>query len=93
MGTLVTQYRARLSCNRTIMDDCNVLLTIGASNNRAATVAPKHALRYSTQRHRDADIFRRLQQRLRETGSVISTALANRRTSANEHAIIADMAR
>jgi hypothetical protein len=99
MSTQVTQYRTRLSCKRKIVEYCDMLFTIGASNNRALNVAPTHAWRYSTQRQKDADIFRRLKKSLRKTGSVISTTLANRRrpriiqTSANEHAIIADMSR
>jgi hypothetical protein len=54
-----------------------MLLTLGACNSRAGTAAREYALRYSGGRHPDANVFRRLEQRLRETGSVTPTALVN----------------
>jgi hypothetical protein len=72
-----------------------MLLTLGACNSRAGTAAREYALRYPGQRHPDANVFRRLEQRLRVTGSVTPTALVNAgrprtvRTPANEDVIIA----
>jgi hypothetical protein len=67
-----------------------MLLTLGACNSRAGTAARQYALRYPGRRHPDANVFRRLEQRLRETGSLTPTALVNAgrpptvRTPANE---------
>jgi hypothetical protein len=79
---------------------CDMLLTLGACNSRDDTTAWEYALRYPDRRHPDANVFRRLEQRLCETGSVIPhTALANSglprtvRTPANEDAIIAALER
>jgi hypothetical protein len=72
-----------------------MLLTLGACNSRAGTAARECALRYPGRRHPDANVFRRLEQRLRETGRVTSTAHVNAdrprtvRTPANEDTIIA----
>jgi hypothetical protein len=69
------------------------------SNSRAGTAAREYALRYPGRRHPDANVFRRLEQRFRETGSVTTTALVNSdrprtvRTPANEDAIIAAVER
>jgi hypothetical protein len=51
---------------------CDMLLTLGASNSGAGTPAREYALRYPGRRHPDANVFRRSQQHLRETGSVIT---------------------
>jgi hypothetical protein len=72
-----------------------MLLTLGACNSRAGTAARQYAIRYPGRRHPDANEFRRLEQRLRETGSVTPAALVNAghprtvRRPANEDAIIA----
>jgi hypothetical protein len=72
-----------------------MLLTLNACNSRAGTVAREYALRYPGRRHPNANMFRRLEQRLRETGSVTPAALVNAgrprtvRTPANEDAITA----
>jgi hypothetical protein len=76
-----------------------MLLTFGVCNSRAGTASREYALRYPGRRHPDANVFRRLEQRLRETGSVTPTALVNAgrpwavRTPANEDAIIAAVER
>jgi hypothetical protein len=76
-----------------------MLLTLGACNSRAGTAAREYALRYPGRRHPNSNVFRRLEQRLRETGSVTPTALVNAgrprsvRTPANEDAIIAAVER
>jgi hypothetical protein len=44
-----------------------MLLTFGACNCQAGTAAREYALRYPGRRHPDASVFRRLEQRLRET--------------------------
>jgi hypothetical protein len=56
---------------------CDMLLTLGTCSSRAGTVAREHTLRYSGQRHPDANVFRRLEQCLLETGSVTPTAHVN----------------
>jgi alpha-D-ribose 1-methylphosphonate 5-triphosphate diphosphatase PhnM len=72
-----------------------MLLTLGACNSRAGTAAREYALRYLDRRHPDANVFRRLEQRLRETGSVAPAALVNAcrsrtvRTPTSEDATIA----
>jgi hypothetical protein len=61
--------------------------TFGTCNSRVGTAAREHALG-----HPDADVFRRLEQRLRETGIVTRTTHVNAgrprtaRTPANEDA-------
>jgi hypothetical protein len=95
-----TQCTSGLSCDRMIIEYthdeyCDMLLTLGACNSRAGSAAPEFALHYPCRRHPDANAFRRLEQRLRETGSVTHTALANAgrprsvRIPPNEDAIIA----
>jgi hypothetical protein len=54
-----------------------MLKTVGAINSQAGTAAWEYALRYPGRRHPDANVFRRFEQRLRETGSVTPTALVN----------------
>jgi hypothetical protein len=56
---------------------CDMLLTLGACNSRAGTAAREYAVRYPGRRHPDANVFRRLEQRLHETGRVTPTALVN----------------
>jgi hypothetical protein len=76
-----------------------MLLTLGVCNSRAGTAAREYVLRYPGRRHPDANVFRRLEQRLRETGSVTPTATVNAGrprtvpTPANEDAIIAAVER
>jgi hypothetical protein len=62
---------------------------------QAGTTAQEYALHCPALRHPDANVFRRLQQSLRETGSVTRKARVNAgrppigRTPSNEGAIIA----
>jgi hypothetical protein len=73
---------------------CDMPLTLGTCNSRAGTAAREYAGRYPTRCHPDDNVFRRLEQRLRETRIVTPTAHANAgrprnvRTSANEDPII-----
>ena len=59
----------------------------------------ENTLCYICRRYPDANIFRRLEQRLRETGNIIPTALVSGkrpqiiRKPAKENAIIADVGR
>lgn len=46
-------------------------------NSRAGTDAQEHWLCHPGRRHPDANVFRRLEQRLRETGPVTPTAHVN----------------
>jgi len=61
--------------------------------------AREFTLHYSGRRHADANVFRRFENLLRQTGIVIPTALVNPdhpwvlRTPANEDAIISDVGR
>jgi hypothetical protein len=54
-------------------------LTLDACNSSAGTDIRVFALHYSGPCHPDTDVFRRLQQRLCETGIVAATELANAR--------------
>jgi hypothetical protein len=73
--------------------------TLGACNSRAGSAAREYALRSIGRRHPDANVFRRLELRLREKGSLIPTALVNAgrprtvRTPSNEDAVIAAVGR
>jgi len=68
--------------------------TLEACNIRAGTDRRESDLHYSGRRQSDADVFRRLKQRLRETGCVIPTVFENAgpsqsvRTPANEDVVI-----
>jgi hypothetical protein len=76
-----------------------MLLTHGACNSRAGTAAREYALRCPGRCHPDVNVFRRLEQRLHEKGSVTPTALVNAgrprtvRTPANKDAMIAAVGR
>jgi hypothetical protein len=78
---------------------CDMLLTLGACNSRAGTAAREYMLRYPGRHHPDTNVFRLLEQHLRETGSVTPMALVNAGrpwtvwTPANENAIIAAVER
>jgi hypothetical protein len=79
-----------------IMEHGNMHLTC---NSRAGTAARECAPRYARPRYPDANVFLRLEQRLRETGSVTPTTHVNAgrprtvRTPANEDFIIAAVGR
>jgi hypothetical protein len=47
---------------------CDMLSTLGTCNGRSGTAARECMLRYPGRRHPDANVFRRFEQRLRETG-------------------------
>jgi hypothetical protein len=72
-------------------------LSLGACNSPAHAAAREYALRYPGRRHPDAGMFRPLEQRLREAGSVTCTAHVNAgrprtvRTPASEDGIIGAM--
>jgi hypothetical protein len=78
---------------------CDVLLNRGACISRVGTAALKYALRYPGRGRPDANMFRWLEQRLRGTRSVTSTAhvIAGRpwavRTPINEDSTIATVIR
>jgi hypothetical protein len=69
--------------------------TLETCNIRAGTDTRESDLHYSDRRQSNANVFRRLKQRLRETGCVIPTIFDNAgrsrsvRTPANEDVIIA----
>jgi hypothetical protein len=44
---------------------CDMLLTLGTCNSRAGTAAREYTLCYPGRRRPDANMFRRLEQRLR----------------------------
>lgn len=52
---------------------CDMFLTLGTCHSRAGTAAWEYALLYPGRRHPVTNAFPRLQQRLRETGSVSRT--------------------
>jgi hypothetical protein len=81
------------SCGLPLPPTC-LLLTVSEARSYFAS-----SIRYLGRRHPDADVFRLLERRLRETGSVTATALVNAgrprtvRTPANEDAVITDVER
>ena len=52
-------------------DYTDMLLILGESRNNAAGAARLYAERYNARRHPDQNVFRRLEQRLRETGNFV----------------------
>jgi hypothetical protein len=77
-----SRHAVHSNCDRMITkythgEYCDKLLTLGACNSRAGTAAREYALRYSDRRHPDANVFRRLERRLHETGNVTPKALVN----------------
>jgi hypothetical protein len=72
LSVLKTQCIAEFSCGLMFMermrdDYRGIYLTISAFDSLAGNAALEHALRYPDCLHPDADMFRRLEQRLRET--------------------------
>jgi hypothetical protein len=71
-----------------------MLINPGTCTSRAGTAAREYEVRYPSRRFPHANVFRRLEQRPHETGSVTPTARVNAgrpqtvRTPANEDAII-----
>jgi hypothetical protein len=77
LGLLKTYCTARVSSDWMIMEYthdeyCDMSIILGACNSRAGTAA-----RYPGRRYPDANMFRRLEQRLRETRNVTTTAHVN----------------
>ena len=72
---------------------------IGIHTGRILPHAQEFTLHYSVRRHADANVFRRFEKLLRQTGIVIPTALVNAghprilETPAKEDAIIAAVGR
>jgi hypothetical protein len=56
---------------------CDMLLTLGTCSSLAGTAARECALRYAGRRLPDANVFRRLEKRLRETEIITLTAYVN----------------
>jgi hypothetical protein len=46
LGALKTDCRAGASCDRMIVEYCNVLLILGICNSRVGTATQEHMLRY-----------------------------------------------
>ena len=93
--TQVTQCTVGLSDDGTIKEytyekSCDALSALVAGSD-----AREYVVRYPGRRHQYADVFRRLEQRRRETGTVTRTARVDAghrrtvRTLANKYAIIA----
>jgi hypothetical protein len=72
LRVLKTQRTAEVSCDLMIME-----YILGSCNSRAATAAREYALCYPGRRDPDANVFRLFQLRLRERGSVTSSAHVN----------------
>jgi hypothetical protein len=76
-----TQHTVGLSCGRTMErrrdERCDMPLTLDACDSAAGTAARERSLRYPGRRDPNADVFRRLKQRVSETGSVTPTAHVN----------------
>jgi hypothetical protein len=66
-----------------------VFLNLGTSGSLASTAAREYVLRYCSQRHLEANLFRRLEQRLCETGTRECRPPTGCTDTANEDAIIA----
>jgi hypothetical protein len=76
------QCTAEISCDWMIIEYIhdeyfNMHLTMGTCNGRAGTTAREYVLHYPGRRHPDANVFRRLEHSLHETGSVTSMAHVN----------------
>jgi hypothetical protein len=65
--------------NFTLQEYCDVYLILGACGNWAYATARAYAERYTAFRHPDSDVFRRLDERMRETGNVLTTLPLDRR--------------
>ncbi|XP_018396145.1 PREDICTED: uncharacterized protein LOC108774510, partial [Cyphomyrmex costatus] len=50
---------------------CDMLLVLGQCNNQASVAARRYAEIYPHRRHPNVNVIRRVETRLRETGSVI----------------------
>jgi hypothetical protein len=56
---------------------CNVRLVLGICNSPIGIATREHTLRYAGHRHPGANVFRRLEKRLRDTGIITLTAYVN----------------
>jgi hypothetical protein len=59
--------------NFTLHEYCDMYLILGACGNRAHAAARAYAERYPARRHPDSNVYRRLDERMRETGNVLPT--------------------
>jgi hypothetical protein len=59
--------------NLTLHEHCDVCLILGSYGNRAHAATRAYAERYPARRHPESNVFRRLDERMRETGNVLPT--------------------
>jgi hypothetical protein len=64
--------------NFTLHEYCDMYFILGACGNRAYAAAKAYAERSPARHHRDSNVFRRLNERMRETGNVLATPLLDR---------------
>jgi hypothetical protein len=62
----------------TLHQYCRMYLILGACGNRAYAAVRAYADRYPACRHPDSNVFRRLDERMRETGNVLRTPTLDR---------------
>jgi hypothetical protein len=80
--------------NFTLHEYCDMYFNLGACDNRAYATARAYAERHPARRHPDSNVFRRLNERMRETGNVLPTPpldrgrLRTRRTPALEEMVL-----
>jgi hypothetical protein len=59
--------------NFTLHEYCHTYFNLGACGNRIYAAARAYAERSPARRHPDSNVFRRLDERMRETGNVLPT--------------------
>jgi hypothetical protein len=69
----VTQQERVSKMNFTLHEYCDMYLILGAWGNRGYAAARAYAERYPARRHPDINVFRRLDERIRETSNVLRT--------------------
>jgi hypothetical protein len=59
--------------NFTLLEYCDMYMILGACGNWAYAAVRAYAERYPAHRHPDSNVFRQLDERMRETGNVVPT--------------------
>jgi hypothetical protein len=77
-----TQSTVGVSCDRMAMENipdeyCDMFLTLGTCTMRAGTAEWEYRERYPNRRHPDCNLFRRLEQRFCDSGSVTRISHVN----------------
>jgi len=78
MCLCIIRKRSDITMNYTSGEYCDILLILGQCNNQAGAAARRYVEYYPHRRHPNANVIRRAEIRLRETGTIIHRQDARR---------------